>query len=348
MPLSGVWNACFDGDLLNNNHIPKVSICIPAYKQIDFLRLTLESIHRQDFADYELVVTDDSPDDSVENLVREFDFGGKLRYYRNPVPLGSPENWNECIRKSSGELVKIMHHDDHFTGNDSLGQFVALLDGNPQCDFGFSAAQVLDQRTGQTRVHCPAQSDLDALRVRPHMLFAGNIVGAPSATIYRRKVGLEYDRQMKWLVDIDFYIRVLWTNPNFAFSPLPLIATPTNATHQVTEICRDNAKIELFEYSRLFSKLDSGARADRQVVKAWLKLFAKYWIWKISHFERWDVELPQDKEHFEQLFARQHGILGLLHQVALGLLYRLYALLPSSIRTPLRWVKNRILSLGHR
>jgi cellulose synthase/poly-beta-1,6-N-acetylglucosamine synthase-like glycosyltransferase len=40
------------------NHI-KVSICIPTYQQVEYLKKTLDSIQFQDFHDYEIIVTDD-------------------------------------------------------------------------------------------------------------------------------------------------------------------------------------------------------------------------------------------------------------------------------------------------
>jgi cellulose synthase/poly-beta-1,6-N-acetylglucosamine synthase-like glycosyltransferase len=42
------------------NSTPRVSICIPAYEQPDYLKVTLDSIIMQDFDDYEIVITDDS------------------------------------------------------------------------------------------------------------------------------------------------------------------------------------------------------------------------------------------------------------------------------------------------
>ena len=72
--------------------MPRLSICIPTYCQTEFLRATLLSVHAQEFSDYELIISDDSPGDSVAELVASFDFGGRLRYYRNPAVLGSPGN----------------------------------------------------------------------------------------------------------------------------------------------------------------------------------------------------------------------------------------------------------------
>ncbi|HWY12001.1 MAG TPA: glycosyltransferase, partial [Bacteroidia bacterium] len=56
---------------------PKVSICIPTYMQIIYLQKTLDSILKQDYTNFELVVTDDSPDESVKNLLDKYDFKGK-------------------------------------------------------------------------------------------------------------------------------------------------------------------------------------------------------------------------------------------------------------------------------
>ena len=42
----------------------KVSICVPAYKNPVGVERLLESVKVQSFTDYEVVVTDDSPDGS--------------------------------------------------------------------------------------------------------------------------------------------------------------------------------------------------------------------------------------------------------------------------------------------
>lgn len=233
---------------------PKVSICIPTYRQVDFLRQTLHSVVVQKFTDYEIIISDDSPDDSVRDLISEFNFGEKLHYYRNEKSLGSPENWNAAIGKASGEYVKILHHDDMLAHPDALSAFVGLLDNNPDANFGFSASRIEDAQSESVRESRPTDEKLLMLRTAPEKLFLGNCIGAPSATICRRDAALDYDRRMKWLVDIDFYIRILQQSKDFAYSPEVLIVTPTNAGHQVTEICNTDAETELYEYSLLYFK----------------------------------------------------------------------------------------------
>src|SRR5580693_3489003 len=94
---------------------PLISICIPAYKRTNFIRRLLDSICLQTFMDFEVIVTDDSETDEVERFCATYQSRIKLLYYRNPVALGTPGNWNEAIRRSSGQWIKLMHDDDWFS-----------------------------------------------------------------------------------------------------------------------------------------------------------------------------------------------------------------------------------------
>ena len=86
-----------------------LSICIPAYKNTTHLERLLESVKQQSFCDFEVVITDDSPDDTVQQLVSTFANSLPIRYFRNQQQLGTPENWNESIRHANGKWIKIMH-----------------------------------------------------------------------------------------------------------------------------------------------------------------------------------------------------------------------------------------------
>jgi len=253
---------------------PKVSVCIPAYKQPVFFRRTLESVFEQTFKDYEVIITDDSPDDSIRCLVSEFGEDPRIRYFKNSATLGSPANWNEAINRASGEYVKILHHDDWFVDCDSLAAFVGLLDDNPQADFAFSAS-IVSSMNKKDRVAAPNMHQLQSIRENPSILFYGNLIGAPSATIYRKKVQLQFDIRLKWLVDLDFYIRLLQGNGIFIFHAVPLVCTTDEAPHQITNECIANSKLQIFEYVCLYNKIfDTGSYGWKQVRFFW-KLFRR-------------------------------------------------------------------------
>lgn len=268
----------------------KVSICIPAYRQTEFLKKALQSVQLQTYGHYELIVTDDSPDDAVKKLIDTFDFEGKLRYFKNTRPLGSPENWNESIRRASGEYIKILHHDDWFATASALDEFVKLLDEHPDADFAFSASSVFYSESGKYILYSPSQQQLKQLKAMPSRLFLGNCIGAPSSTIYRRSLTLFFDTKIKYVVDIDFYIRALQRNKNFAFTENALVCI-ANHSGQVTNACLSK-EVQLYEYAYLYSKLNKGRWPSIRHIRFFKNLFLKYEVTSLNEFKTIHVSPP--------------------------------------------------------
>lgn len=184
-----------------------LSICIPAYKNTTHLKRLLESIQQQSFRDFEVVITDDSPDDSVEKLVSDYKNILPINYIRNAQQLGTPENWNESIRHASGKWIKMMHNDDWFTGPDALQQFFQATENDPDCPFFFAAFQNVEEETGKIEIVKCNFLDRWFLRLSSLHLFKRVYVGNPSCTLIRRDLGEWYDRRFKFVVDFEYYIR---------------------------------------------------------------------------------------------------------------------------------------------
>lgn len=263
---------------------PKVSICIPAYRQTEFLARTLDSISHQHFQDYEVVISDDSPDAVVESLVREYDFGTKLRYIRNAARMGSPANWNQAVRCCRGEYVKMMHHDDWFASPTSLGQFVALLDNNTGAGFAFSGALARVATSAKTWHHYASRRQLVRLRAEPTSLFYGNIVGPPSATIVRRASFRAFPEDLMWLVDIAQYMQIL-QETSCASTQEPLIVCTTQAAHQISRECANDEELNLYEYFSLFERIQPWIPPASRAVYAGTLLELVY---------RCNVRVPED------------------------------------------------------
>lgn len=234
--------------------MPKVSICIPTYNQTEYLSILLNSILIQQYKNYEIIVTDDSSDNRVKNLLETYKFGDCLRYYKNDKQLGSPENWNEAIRLAKGEYIKIMHHDEWFNYDYSLTKFVEALDKNPHVDIAFSAARGYNVKDNIKWLHKPTLNQLKNLKSDPLILFFGNFIGAPSNIIFKRGVKEIFNKKLIWCVDFDFYIRVLLKKRQFHYLDCDLITSISNAEHNVTNYCIGNKKIEIFEYIYLYNE----------------------------------------------------------------------------------------------
>ena len=67
-----------------------ISICIPAYKRTHFLKRLLQSIELQTYKDFEVIISDDSDDDSVSQLLTAFEGKFPIQYFKNEKSLGTP------------------------------------------------------------------------------------------------------------------------------------------------------------------------------------------------------------------------------------------------------------------
>lgn len=227
----------------------KVSICIPAYNSVEAIKKLLDSIEIQTYKDYEVIITDDSITDDVQEYVKGIG-NSKIHYYRNARRLGATDNCNEAIQKASGAYIKMMHHDDWFADCDSLKNFVKMLDENEDADIAFSGSNQVRGDTSTSR--CIADDKVKALHRSYRTLYAGNWIGAPSATIIRNK-GFLFDSNLKWLVDVELYIRILRQNSKFAFTKEPLISIGVDDI-QLSRSCEYDRKLHVQEYKYVLNK----------------------------------------------------------------------------------------------
>ncbi len=264
--------------------MPKISICIPAYNQIKYLQKTINSVLEQTFTDYEIIITDDSRGSIVKDFVEKYRLPEIIRYYQNKEQLGTPENWNEAIRYASGEYIKLLHHDDWLNGKDSLAKYVAMLDNNPEADFAFSATQALGH--GKEWKHILSPEALMSIENDHLVLFSNNLVGAPSNVIYRREASLLFDKNLKWLVDIEFYIKMLSKNKNFIYTS-EMLSVTFLAEGRVSDEC-NNKQTEVYEFLYVLNSL---YECEKMFPEQALK---KCMLKTISIFDKYDIRSKQD------------------------------------------------------
>jgi glycosyltransferase involved in cell wall biosynthesis len=99
---------------------------MPVYKGSHLLRGALESIYRQGFDFYEIIIGDDTPPDAAEELSRTRDivasFGDKrIKYSQNARNLGYALNLRDIVSRASGDILFLMAQDD-FLAKDALSK----------------------------------------------------------------------------------------------------------------------------------------------------------------------------------------------------------------------------------
>ncbi|MGW3990977.1 glycosyltransferase [Streptomyces sp. NPDC004830] len=102
---------------------PYVSVVVATHDRPGMLRDCLDSVLRQDYPRFEVIVVDNAPaDDAAERLVRGH-YTGRVRYLREPVP-GLAHAHNRGLAGAHGEIVA-------FTDDDTLADpgWLAALTG---------------------------------------------------------------------------------------------------------------------------------------------------------------------------------------------------------------------------
>ena len=97
---------------------------------------------------------------------------------------------------------------------------------------------------------------------------------------------------MKYVVDLDFYIRMLRKNSLFAYSPEPLISNTANDPNQVTSSSL-NAETQVKEYVYLFNKINRGKIPSRRYISFLKSLFLKYGVRDIGWFKKRNIAAPE-------------------------------------------------------
>jgi len=248
---------------------PLISICIPAYKRTDFLKKLLDSIRMQEFRDFEVVLTDDSPVNDVKDLCT-FYTDIPIIYHKNIQQLGTPENWNEGIRKANGEWIKLMHDDDWFSHSKSLGKFAEVA-RTQKTNFLFSSYTNYYFEENREEVIRPTAYRLKMLKKDPLSLLSSNIVGPPSVVMHRNDGKCFYDRQFKWLVDIDFYNQRL-KQESFYHIDEALVHVGLSE-EQVTRSCHYVPEVEIPENFYLLMKTGTQHLKNIFIYDAWWRLF---------------------------------------------------------------------------
>ncbi len=274
-----------------------VSICIPTYKQTEYLKKCLESLLAQDFKDYELIISDDTPDNSIEQFLKSVLKDHSYSYTRNIPALGMPENWNSAIKKAEGKYIKIMHHDDFFTQPDSLRLMIEEIE-RQQASFLFCQTDVWYSKTNTHRIHSISNKQLSLLKTKPEFLFFKNMIGAPSATLCINNKAFSYDKNFKWLVDIDFYMQYLFSTQKVVHLNKPLISTAHDTVGQVTGSVIDDNNLQSREHVLLFNKIKKHTHNNAGFASFFDYLFYKYNIQSYSELESIVPSANENKTFF--------------------------------------------------
>lgn len=231
----------------------KVAICIPYYKKIEALKRLLDTIMRQDFDNYIVIVSDDSDDKAARNLISCLD--ERFVYYCNKLRLGATKNCNRAIQLAqeyNPTYIKVMHHDDYFIYTQSLQEYVDMLDNTPEAVFAFSGLRLDFEKEKTTQEKFASESQIKDLQRNKYSIITDNFIGNPSAVIVRN-LRIMMDEYLTWLVDVDWYLKLMEYKHYFAYTTKQLVSVGFDGNN-LTDYCLKDRELQQKEWQYIYLK----------------------------------------------------------------------------------------------
>ncbi|PYS03594.1 MAG: glycosyl transferase family 2 [Acidobacteria bacterium] len=129
--------------------IPRVSIGLPVFNGEQFLPEAVDSLLRQTYSDFELVISDNGSTDCTETICRDYAAKDRrVRYYRGNQNRGSVWNFNRVFTLARAEYFKWAACDD-ICAPEYLGACVEALDSDVSVILCYSETILIDEKGKQ-------------------------------------------------------------------------------------------------------------------------------------------------------------------------------------------------------
>ena len=225
--------------------IPFFSIVIPCYEMkgfgSDFLRFNLKKIKDQKFTDYEIIVTDQSKDDSIKIVCQEFSNSINVKYISaHHLSPKFATNTNNGIKNSEGQWIKIICQDDYLVCDYSLLKLFENIKNNS--DKSWISMSCFHSNDG-VNLYRPFHPNWNE-----RIIVGNNTLSSPTAICVKRMNTLPlFDENLEWLVDCEWYQR-LFLNfglPSFLYD---FIVVNRTWGDRLSDNISDQTKTKEYEY----------------------------------------------------------------------------------------------------
>ena len=204
---------------------PLVSVFIPYYNDQDFLANAIESVLKQAYPNWELILCNHASTDDSRHIAHSFQ-DKRIKHIDMLKNYGAGGGlvFETMLNASTGKYVKPFCADDALKPN-CLEKMVCFLENNPKLDFAFCDIAYVDEfgkdlknTWFNTRPDFSIQND----EIKLLKLYRKGIQTLPYiGSIVRRDalLNIHYDPSLIMLFDMSIWLQLLLQNKKMAYSP---------------------------------------------------------------------------------------------------------------------------------
>ncbi len=272
---------------------PLVSVIVPNYNHARFLPKRIDSILRQTYQDFELILLDDCSTDDSRAVLSRYAVESRVRIEFNQVNSGSTyKQWNKGVRLAQGKYVWIAESDD-YADRRLLERLVSVLDSDPGIVFAYCRSwRVMDDDRIEGFVYFPP----DRLNPRWQMDFCAegreecrnyfaryNPVRNASAAVFRKAVyeGVGgADETFHLLGDWKLWAGMALTGK------VAYLSEPLNYQrfHGANTQTKTSASVIVTEVAEIARWLWSRVTPSETVIEAFCEAIPQFWVPSLMSF----------------------------------------------------------------
>jgi glycosyltransferase involved in cell wall biosynthesis len=201
-----------------------VSVCIPTFNSQLYIAACIDSVLAQRGVEFEIVVFDNASEDKTWDIVQSFS-DPRIRSFRSDQNRGMAKNFNSALREARGEYLNLLCSDD-LLEPDALRLLSAFLEDQSKVAMATCGRNLIDSNNDvlETVRWFSRSVIMDASNLRAISLVHGNVVGEPSAVLFRRRAWFAagpFHEGLGTLIDLDMWLR-LSRQGGVGYLPTPL------------------------------------------------------------------------------------------------------------------------------
>jgi glycosyltransferase involved in cell wall biosynthesis len=123
----------------------KLSVSMITFQGAAYLKAQMDSILGQSIPVHEIIVCDDGSTDGTREILATYaESHPHIQLHFNEKNLGTVANMQQCLRKTTGDLIFLADQDDVWLPN-KVEKTLAFFQKNPNADAVFSNADIIDE-----------------------------------------------------------------------------------------------------------------------------------------------------------------------------------------------------------
>lgn len=131
----------------------RISIIIPTYNRVNYLKQAIDSALEQDYDDFEIVVSDNASTDGTASLLREYIGHPKVHYFCNNTNIGMVQNWRRAIFElACGEWFILLSDDDYLIDKNYLRNASNLITKKSNLTLIYADSYLYNDYTGEKQL----------------------------------------------------------------------------------------------------------------------------------------------------------------------------------------------------